>query len=71
MALFVIHTGFLTLTLHGRLPHPFFRVFSWRTSTKTSAVVIVGPMMGREVCAQKFEAMFAKYGDTKDSLNVW
>ncbi|EXJ71566.1 uncharacterized protein A1O5_05374 [Cladophialophora psammophila CBS 110553] len=71
LAVFIIHTNFSYPTVPGRLPDPLFRIYVINLhKDKHGSDTGTYDTEGRFV-PQKFEDMFAKYADGKDSLSIW
>ncbi|KIW91352.1 uncharacterized protein Z519_08248 [Cladophialophora bantiana CBS 173.52] len=71
LAVSIIHTNFSYPTVPCRLPDPLFHIYVINThKDKHGSDTGTYDTEGRFV-PQKFEDMFAKYADGKDSLSIW
>lgn len=71
VAVFIIHGNFSYPTVSGWLPDPFFRVYlanvhKDKHGSDTGSYDTEGRFM-----PQRFEDMFAKYGEGRDYLAIW
>jgi peroxygenase len=71
LAVFIIHANFSYPTSPSLLPDPFFRVFLKNVhKAKHGSDSGTYDTEGRFI-PQKFEDMFSKYSEGKDSLTIW
>ncbi|EXJ88112.1 hypothetical protein A1O1_05040 [Capronia coronata CBS 617.96] len=71
VALFIIHVNFSYVTQPSWLPDPFFRIYLGKVhKTKHGSDSGTFDNEGRFI-PQKFEEIFTKYADGKDSLSFW
>ncbi|KEY69579.1 hypothetical protein S7711_06208 [Stachybotrys chartarum IBT 7711] len=71
LSVFIIHGNFSYPSVPGYLPDPFFRVYLENIhKDKHGSDSGTYDTEGRFV-PQKFEDMFAKYADGKDSMTIW
>ena len=71
VAVFIIHANFSYPTVSGYLPDPFFRLFVANIhKDKHGSDTGTYDTEGRFI-PQKFEDIFSKYADGKDSISIW
>lgn len=69
--MFVIHASFSYATVNSWIPDPLFRVYIAKIhKCKHGSDTGTFDTEGRFI-PQKFEDIFAKYADGKDSLSMW